>query len=177
LDERTLGRTRLKLFQEIVSHAEKHKVSFNKKIEKVLDNKRRRLRAKESVNFEIIDNLKISDLTITDELLKDILSPIISKNGILINPLNKVLKSCNLKASNIDLVILTGGSGKFYLVSEVINRYFQGVSVIDFTEHNAVSKGAAIHSLNQDKEDLKKIQIKDIMSNSIYIKEKKALIN
>jgi len=172
IDERTLEE-QAKIVSRIVSHAQKHKVGFSKKIEKVLDNDRRRARVKESVNFEIIDNLKISDLTITDELLKDILSPIISDNGILINPLEKVLKSCKLKPSDVDLVVLTGGSGKFYLVSEVINRYFQGTDVIDFTEYNAVSKGASIHSFNQDKEDLKKIQIQDIMSDSIYIKRKK----
>ena len=172
IDERTLEE-QAKIVSRIVSHAQKHKVSFSKKIEKVLDNDRRRARVKESVNFEIIDNLKISDLTITDELLKDILSPIVSENGILINPLEKVLNSCNLQPSDIDLVVLTGGSAKFYLVSEVINKYFQGTDVIDFTEYNAVSKGASIHSFNQDKEDLKKIQIQDIMSDSIYIKRKK----
>ena len=172
IDERTLEE-QAKIVSRIVSHAQKHKVGFSKKIEKVLDNERRRARVKESVNFEIIDNLKISDLTITDELLKDILSPIISDNGILINPLDKVLKSCELKSSDVDLVVLTGGSAKFYLVSEVINKYFQGVNIIDFTEYNAVSKGASIHSFNQDKEDLKKIQIQDIMSDSIYIKRKK----
>ena len=172
IDKRTLEE-QAQIVSRIVSHAQKHKVGFSKKIEKVLDNERRRARVKESVNFEIIDNLKISDLTITDELLKDILSPIISDNGILINPLDKVLKSCKLKPSDVDLVVLTGGSAKFYLVSEVINRYFQGTDVIDFTEYNAVSKGASIHSFNQDKEDLKKIQIQDIMSNSIYIKRKR----
>ena len=172
IDERTLEE-QAKIVSRIVSHAQKHKVGFSKKIEKVLDNDRRRARVKESVNFEIIDNLKISDLTITDKLLKDILAPIISDNGILVNPLDKVLKSCKLEASDIDLVVLTGGSAKFYLVSEVINKYFQGTDVIDFTEYNAVSKGASIHSFNQDKEDLKKIQIQDIMSDSIYIKRKK----
>jgi len=172
IDERTLEE-QAKIVSRIVSHAEKHKVGFSKKIEKVLDNERRRARVKESVNFEIIDNLKISDLTITDKLLKDILSPIVSDKGILINPLDKVLNSCKLKASDINLVVLTGGSAKFYLVSEVINRYFNGIDVIDFTEYNAVSKGAAIHSFNQDKEDLKKIEIQDIMSDSIYIKRKR----
>jgi len=172
IDERTLEE-QAKIVSRIVSHAQKHKVEFSKKIEKVLDNERRRSRVKETVNFEIIDNLKISDLTITDELLKDILSPVIFDNGILINPLDKVLKSCKLKPSDIDLVVLTGGSAKFYLVPEVLNKYFQGTHIIDFTEYNAVSKGAAIHSFNQDKEDLKKIQIQDIMSDSIYLKRKK----
>ena len=172
IDERTLE-DQAKIISRIISHAQNHKVSFSKTIDKVLDNKRRRPRVKESVNFEIIDNLKISDLTITDKLLKDILSPIILENGILTNPLTKVLKACRLKPSEIDLVVLTGGSAKFYLVAEVINKYFQGIEVIDFTEYNAVSKGAAIHSFNQNNEDLKKIQLQDVMSDSIYIKRKK----
>lgn len=172
LDERTIEE-QAKIISRIVSHAQKHKVSFSKKIEKVLDNDRKKARVKESVNFEIIDNLKITDLTITDILLKDILAPIISSNGILTNPLDKVLNISKLKKQDIDLVILTGGSGKFYLVSEVINKYFQGTQIIDFTEYNAVSKGAAIHSFNQDKEGLKKINIQDIMSDSIFLKRKK----
>jgi len=171
IDDRTLE-VQARIISRIVSHAQKHKVSFSKKIDKAFDNERRRARVKESVNFEITDGLKVSDLTITDELLKSILSPIISDAGILINPLDKVLASCGLKESDVDLVVITGGSAKFYLVSEVIRKYFKGIFIIDFTEYNAVSKGAAIHSFNQDKEDLKKIQLEDIMSDSIYIKRK-----
>jgi molecular chaperone DnaK len=171
IDERSLEE-QAKIVSRIVSNAENHKIEFNKKIEKCLDNERKRARVKETVNFEIIDGLKIADLTLTDKLLKEILSPIISQNGILLNPLNLALKSCKLKKSEIDLVILTGGSGKFYLVSEILNHFFQGIQIIDFTEYNAVSKGAAIHSFNQDKEGLKKINIEDIMSDSIYIKKK-----
>jgi molecular chaperone DnaK len=174
ISERT-SKEQAQIVSRIVSNAEKHKKSFNKKIEKVLDNERKKAKAKETVNFEIIDNLKVSDLQLTDITLKEILAPIISENGILTTPLNTVLGSCNLKKSNIDLVVLTGGTGKFYLVSEVIDKYFNGVDIIDFTEQNAVSKGAAIHSFNQDNEDLdiKKIQIEDIMSDSIYVKRKK----
>lgn len=172
IDERNLE-DQAKIVSRIVSHAQNHKVSFSKKIEKVLDNERRKRRVKESVNFEIIDNLKITDLTITDELLKQILAPIINEGGMLTNPLDKILKISKLNKNDIDLVILTGGTGKFYLVSEVIEKYFQGVEIIDFTEYNAVSKGAAIHSFNQENEDLKKIKITDIMSDSIFIKRKK----
>ena len=173
IDERNLEE-QAKIVSRIVSHAQKHKVSFSQKIEKVLDNERRRKRVKESVNFEIIDNLKITDLTITDDLLKEILAPIINDGGMLTNPLDKILKSSKLKQDDIDLVILTGGTGKFYLVSEVIEKYFQGIQIIDFTEYNAVSKGAAIHSFNQLEEGLSKIEINDVMSDSIFIKRKKS---
>ena len=171
IDERSL-KEQAQIVSRIVSHAEDHKIAFNNKIENVLDKERRRARVRETVNFEIIDGLKIADLTLTDERLKDILSPIISKNGILLNPLNFALQSCQLKKDDIDLVVLTGGSGKFYLVPEVLSYFFQGIQIIDFTEYNAVSKGAAIHSFNQEEEDLKKINIEDIMSDSIYIKKK-----
>ena len=173
IDKRNLEE-QAKIVSRIVSHAQKHKVSFSQKIEKVLDNERRRKRVKESVNFEIIDNLKITDLTITDDLLKEILAPIINDGGMLTNPLDKILKSSKLERTDIDLVILTGGTGKFYLVSEVIEKYFQGIQIIDFTEYNAVSKGAAIHSFNQLEEGLSKIEINDVMSDSIFIKRKKS---
>ncbi|TWX55785.1 Hsp70 family protein [Colwellia hornerae] len=159
------------IVSRIVSQAEKAKVSFNQKIAKVADNVRRRERAKEPVNFEIIDNLKITDLLITDNILKDILSPIISSSGTLVQPIKKSLRDSELTKEDIDLVILTGGTGKFYLVEETLSKFFgDNVEIIDFTESNAVSKGAAIHSYNQDEDELKKIDISDIMSDSIFIK-------
>lgn len=159
------------IVSRIVSHAEKAKISFNQKLAKVADNERRRARTKETVNFEIIDNLKVTDLSLTDSILKDILSSVISSNGTLIQPIKKSLRDSKLEKENIDLVILTGGTGKFYLVEETLNNFFDNsVKIIDFTERNAVSKGAAIHSYNQDEDDLKKIDISDIMSDSIFIK-------
>ena len=170
IDERSVEE-QAKIVSRIVSNAEKHKISFNRKIEKFLDKDHRRKRIKESVNFEIIDNLKITDLSLTDELLKEILSPVISENGKLLSPLKDSLKSANLKINDIDLVILTGGSGKFYLVNEVLENFFKNVLIVDFTEFNAVSKGAAMHSYSQDEEELSKIKVNDIMSDSIYIKK------
>ncbi len=159
------------IVSRIVSHAEKSKISFNKKLSKVIDNVKRRLRVKETVNFEIIDNLKVTDLSLTDRILKDILAPVISSSGKLIAPIKQSLRDSKLEKENIDLVILTGGTGKFYLVEETLNKFFNNsVEIIDFTESNAVSKGAAIHSYNQDEDDLKSIDISDIMSDSIFIK-------
>lgn len=170
ISERTLEEQAI-IVSRIVSNAEKHKISFNTKIENVLDNERRRKRVKETVNFEIIDNLKVTDIVITDDLLQQILSPVISmKGGKLIEPLEISLKSCGLKKEDIDLVVLTGGSGKFYLVIETLEKFFNGTQILDFTEYNAVSRGAAIHSYNQEEEDLRKINLDDIMSDNIYIK-------
>lgn len=159
------------IVSRIVSQAEKIKISFNNEISKHIDNPRRRARAKESVNFEIIDNLKVIDLTITDEILKDILSKVISEEGTLLKPLKYSLKESKLNKEDIDLVILTGGSGKLYLIEESLRTFFPRTEIIDFTSYNAVSVGAVIHSYNQDKEDLKKVNIDDIMSDSIFIKQ------
>jgi len=159
------------IVSRIVSNAEKAKIAFSKNISKYLDNERRKKRIKESVNFEIIDGLKVTDLIISDEILKEILFKVIGKNGKLLNPLDKSLKESKLDKKDIDLVLLTGGSGKFYLVEEVLNSFFENsVNIVDFTGQSAVSKGAAIHSYNHDNEDLKKIDISDIMSDSIFIK-------
>jgi molecular chaperone DnaK len=159
------------IVSRIVSQAEKSKVEFSKKISKCLDHERRRSRVKESVNFEIIDSLKITDITLTDELLKNILSNVISSNGLLINPIKKCLDELKMDKSEIDLVILTGGSSKFYLTDETLTRYFgNDCQIVDFTERIAVSKGAAIHSFNQTTEDLKHVNIDDVMSDSVFIK-------
>jgi len=164
------------IVSRIVSNAEKAKIELNKNISKYLDNERRKQRVKESVNFEIIDGLKVTDLTISDEVIKGILFNVISKHGKLLNPLIKSLKESGLEKKDIDLVLLTGGSGKFYIVEETLRNYFENqTEIIDFTEQNAVSKGAAIHSYNQNNDSLKKINISDIMSDSIFIKNGKKL--
>jgi molecular chaperone DnaK len=168
IDTRT-PEEQFQIVSRIVSNAEKHKIAFNNQVEKVSE--RRRKRVKESVNFEIIDGLKISDLLLTDEKLKEILAPLLSENGYLLKPLKESLKSAKVK--DVDLVLLTGGSGKFYLVREAIEKFFSGVPVVDYTYSNAVSKGATIHSFNQHNETLKKVELKDVMSDDIYIKREK----
>jgi molecular chaperone DnaK (HSP70) len=172
LDERT-PEEQAQIVSRIVSNAEKHKIAFSQNISKYLDNPRRRSRVKESVNFEIINGLKVTDLTLTDDLLKDILKDIISPNGMLLDPLKRTMQSSNLKNKDIDLIILTGGSGKFYLIEETLNKFFKDIEIIEFTKNNAVSVGAAIHSFNLHNEELKKIGIADVMSDSIYIKRNK----
>ena len=159
------------IISRIVTNAERAKVQFSTEIAKYLDNERRRRRVKEYVNFEIIDSLKITDLLLTDELLREILAPVISSEGMLLAPLNRTIKDCRLAKEDIDLVILTGGTGKFYLVQEAINLFFQGrVEIIDFTAGDAVAKGAAINSFNMTEDYFKKINIKDILSDSVFIK-------
>jgi len=172
LDERT-PEEQAQIVSRIVSNAEKHKIAFSQNISKYFDNPRRRSRVKESVNFEIINGLKVTDLTLTDDLLKDILKDIISPNGMLLDPLKRTMQSSNLKNKDIDLIILTGGSGKFYLIEETLNKFFKDIEIIEFTKNNAVSVGAAIHSFNLHNEELKKIGIADVMSDSIYIKRNK----
>jgi molecular chaperone DnaK (HSP70) len=172
LEDRSLEEQAI-IISRILSNAEKSKISFSKKISKHIDNQRRRTREKESINFEIIDNLKVTDLTLTDERVKEILSELISSTGLLLKPLKESLKISKLKSNEIDLVILTGGSGKFYLIEELLREFFVNVQIVEFTQNNAVSVGAAIHSFNQNNEKLKKINIDDVMSDSIYIKKSK----
>lgn len=162
------------IISRILSHAEKHKISFNEKILKC-SNPKRIKRTKEGVNFEIIDNLKVTDLALTDEILRKILCVVLSGHGQLLSPINKCLNQAGLSKNDIDLVILTGGSSKFYLVEETINKFFSSshetnIELIQFTKNNAVSIGAAIYSHTQDEEEFNKITISDAMSDSILIK-------
>lgn len=160
-----------KIISRIVSQAEAAKIEFNTKISPYLDNERRRKKIKQSVNFEVVDGLNITDLTLSDDTLMDILFNVIGKEGKLITPIKSVLTLARLEKKDIDLIILTGGSGKFYLIKETLDKYFENsIEILEYTETSAVSKGAAIHSYNQDNEGLKKINLDDLMSDNIYIK-------
>ena len=163
-----------RIISRIVSNAEMAKIELNDEVDKAGDNERRKMRAKKTVNFEIINGLKLTDIVINDEILRKILSDVISEYGELLEPIRRTLKEIKLHHKNIDLVLLTGGSGKFYLIGEVLNKFFsEEVTIKEFTFSDAVSKGAAIHSYNQTKEGLKKIDILDVMSSSIFIKTEK----
>ncbi|RLA73604.1 MAG: hypothetical protein DRG78_22250, partial [Epsilonproteobacteria bacterium] len=121
-----------RIVSRIVSQAESAKIEFNKKISSYLDNERRRKKIKQSVNFEVVDGLSITDLSLTDETLKDILFDVIGKEGKLSVPIKKVLLQSSLDKSDIDLVVLTGGSGKFYLVYETLNKFFdENVEILE----------------------------------------------
>ena len=161
-----------KIISRIVSHAEMAKIDFNTKILPYLEKARKRLKVKQSVNFEIVDGLSITDLILTDELLKNIFFDLIGKEGKLVTPIKSVLTYAKLDKKDIDLVILTGGSGKFYLVKETLDDFFdKSIEILEYTESNAVSKGASIHSYNQTQERLKKINLNDIMSDDVFIKK------
>ena len=150
------------------------KIEFNTKISPNLTNERKRGRIKQSVNFEVVDGLNITDLSLTDEALQNILFNLIGPEGKLVTPVKSVLTYAKLKQSDIDLIVLTGGSGKFYLIKETLQKYFDNsVDILEYTETSAVSKGAAIHSYNQTEEGLKKININDLMSDNIYIKRER----
>ncbi|EJF07578.1 molecular chaperone [Thiovulum sp. ES] len=158
------------IVSRIVSHAERHKVSLSKKISST-ENPKLKQRKRETVNFEIIDGLSIRDLTLNDQNLREILSDLIANNGKLLQPLINTLKKSKLQKDDIDMVILTGGSGKFYLVEETLRKFFGNTTkIVDFTEREAVSKGASIHSYNFNNHKLKKIKITDVMSDSIFIR-------
>jgi len=172
LEERT-PREQAMIVSRVIANAEKSKIAFSQEIAKYIGNERRKKMVKESINFEAIDNFKILDLTLTDELLKDILQDVISSSGVLLKPLKETLQRAKLESADIDLVILTGGSGKFYLVEETLRNIFPNTDIEQFTNYDAVSKGASIHSFNQNNEELKSINIADVMSDSIYIKKEK----
>ncbi len=170
IEERT-EEEQARIVSRIVSSAENAKIDFNTKILTYLDNERRRKKVKQSVNFEVIDGLSITDLTLTDDILSDILFDLIGVEGKLITPVKEVLTHAKLSTDDIDLIVLTGGSGKFYMIGETLNKFFdEKVEILEYTEGNAVSKGAAIHSYNQTKEGLKKIKLEDIMSDDIFVK-------
>jgi molecular chaperone DnaK len=160
------------IVSRIVSQAEEYKITLSNRIINA-NNERLKANAKAIVNFEVIDNLYVSDVVLTDKILREILVDVISDHGQLLAPITKTLRSAKLKKDAIDLVVLTGGSGKLYLVEETLKKYFgNNTRIIDFTEREAVSKGASIHSYNQHGEKLKKIAINDVMSDSIFIKTK-----
>ncbi len=171
IEERTVEE-QARIVSRIVSNAERAKIDFNTKILPYLDNERRRKKIKQSINFEVIDGLSITDLTLTDEILKDILFDLLGEQGRLVSPISSVLAKAQIDPPNIDLVVLTGGSGKFYLIHETLDDFFDHkVEILEYTESNAVSKGAAIHSYNQTEEGLRKIKLDDIMSDDIFIKK------
>jgi len=158
------------IIARLVSEAENYKKQFNEKIIEFKDNPRRKKRVKKSVNFEIIDGLHIADLTITDDLLKDILYPVIEENGILIKPIKLILGRMELKKEDIDLVIITGGSGEFYLIEETIKEFFGNFSteIVSYTSENAVSVGASLNSYNKND-----YRLNNKVKDSILIKKEK----
>ncbi len=163
-----------KMIAKAVYMAEKFKIDFNNGIIDRLNNPRMKERFNTTVNFELLNGRYINDLEITDKLLKNkILTNLLSDQGNLIKPLKDSLINHKINRQDIDLFIFTGGSSKFYLVKEVLSKFFQNTQVefIDFSKNNAVSQGASMHSYNQEREGLTKIKLSDIMADSIWIRK------
>ncbi len=158
-----------RIIARIVSQAENYKIEMNKAIKQKLGNHNKLKRLKKYVTFEIIDKMSVLDLVLTKEISDEIFSPLI--NRMILKPVEKSLKDSKLDKSQISEVLITGGMSNFYAVEEALRRFFgSNIRLIQIDSVTSVSKGAAIHHYNNYYEKLRKIKLKDRMSDDIFIK-------
>ena len=110
------------IIARIVSNAELCKIGLNKKI---LDcNSLRALpRVRYKVDFNLIDNMHISDISLKKDTFDDLFRSYTSSNSMkfsLLAPIKTALRRSNLEIKDISEVILTGGMVNFYSVCEII---------------------------------------------------------
>ena len=83
-------------------------------------------------------------------------------------PIDSAIKKANIRKSEIDYVLLIGGSAQNPFIQEVLKNYFEDSDILvpqDLQTH--VSKGAAIHSLLMN--GMNKCIIQPITSEPIFV--------
>lgn len=161
-----------RIIARIVSHAEREKIAINEKIKEAFGNERKLKRIKQFVNFEVIDNMNISNMKLTKEVLDEVFYELISsEQAKILEPIKETLSKAGLNKEDICEVILTGGMSNFYAVQETLKNYFgQDIEMILIDTESAVSKGAAIHHYHQEEDEGVKLKLTDINPYDIFIK-------
>lgn len=163
-----------RIIARIVSQAEKKKIEMNELIYGAYDNPRKLNKVKSYVQFELIERMSIPEMILTKPLLENIYEElIVGEQATILKPIIASLKEAKLKKGQISEVIITGGMSNFYVVEEMLRKYFgNDVRLIKIDSVTAVSKGAALHhfSINRVHRDIKKLKLKDRMADDIFIK-------
>ena len=82
------------------------------------------------------------DFSITRDQLNELILPTITRT---FDTIQAALREPNLKAKDIDTVILVGGSTRLHLVREMVAHYFDAEPRTDIDPDLVVAHGAAIH--------------------------------
>jgi len=156
------------IIARIVSQAETEKIEMNEAIKK-LDNPRNLEQYKRFVDFEVVSGMYVQGLIVTKEILDEIYSDLVSAE--IIKPVEQTLKYAAIEKEQISEVLITGGMSGYYAVEESLRRFMEAnTKLIPIDSIASVSKGATIHHYSLYYEKLRKIKLKDRMSDDIYIK-------
>lgn len=161
-----------RIIARIVSKAEEYKIDMNNAINEKIDNPRRLERIRKYPEFELIDDMFVNGITLTkevfDKLFLEFTHP---ENGLMLKPVKESLKDAKLKKEDISEILLTGGMSNFYAVESTLRGFFgNDIMITPIDTETSVSKGAAIYNYTLYEEKLKKLKLKDRMSDDIFIK-------
>ncbi len=161
-----------RIIARIVSKAEEYKIDMNNAINEKIDNPRRLERIRKYPEFELIDDMFVNGITLTKEVFdKLFLEFTHSENGLMLKPVRESLKDAKLKKEDISEILLTGGMSNFYAVESTLRGFFgNDIMITPIDTETSVSKGAAIYNYTLYEEKLKKLKLKDRMSDDIFIK-------
>lgn len=164
-----------RIIARIVSQAEHAKIDINNYIQEAYDSPRRLNRVASYVQFEIINKMSIPETVLTKSIIEEVFDDLTNgENSVVLKPIVESLKEAKLNKEDITEVILTGGMSNFYLIEEVLRKYFgNNVRLIKIDSVTAVSKGAAIYhysSADNEHPEVKKLKLKDRMADDIFMK-------
>jgi hypothetical chaperone protein len=107
-----------------------------------IDRVKRKLSQKNISKF----NLEVSDLKLNEEILREEFEQILQYDLINIQKLvEKTLASASIKASDIDVVLLTGGSSLIPAVRKLLNKQFGEEKLKDRETFTSVASGLAVY--------------------------------
>lgn len=134
------------LFKKLLFIAEKIKIKLSKK---------------EQINFKCFGKI----ISINKKKINILMTPLIEKS---IKITNTALLKANLKITDIENIILVGGSTYIPLVREKVKKFFKKNLLFSINPMHVVAKGAALHAYHLFKKN-QKFLLLDIIPISIGI--------
>lgn len=124
------------------------------------------LSSKEKTNIVIHSGDIKESITYTREQFEEIVKKLYKRTEYVVK---KVLDDANLDPSDIDKIILVGGSSKIPYIEEHLEKYFERSVSHEVHPDLVVAQGAAIYGKQFDKDNTEKKTVCDVCSHSIGI--------
>lgn len=111
-------------------------------------------------NFEILFADKTLELNMSIKEFKDVCKDILVR---LRYPIKKAIMDAKIKTTEIDEIVLVGGSTKMPIVKDFVEKLFQKETLSYLNPEEVVAKGASVYAaLRQENKDLSELIMTDV---------------
>jgi molecular chaperone HscC len=147
--------------------------AFMQRLSAQAETARRELGAKSSARMAIHEAGTLHEFTVTEEAFASACAPLLKRLRV---PVERALRDANLRSSELDNIVLAGGSTRMPIVRRLVTNMFGRFPAIDFNPDEIVALGSAVQAgLKAKDAALEEVVMTDVAPYSLGVEVSKRL--